>query len=227
MDATRAKMVENLQQEVQLLQQQMPRESAAAQRLMQDWENKCNELHKSNNVLQQEADKETLSHHHIFAFAAKQSRHESIAQLEVGIPDKQVHCLTEVLLDCDGELASTEYTVHHIVDQVEELCCVKRRSINLMSFGADGSAAIPTMALWTGSETSSEDVDDSDKDHKEWATNVIADISMEKSMSMLQSPRMLGTNPCVLNIWVHRPVILTEGILVPQAIPKRIGALLF
>lgn len=96
-------------------------------------------------------------------------------------------------------------------------------SIDLVSFGADGSAAdcksgVPTMAQSTGSETSSEDADDSDADREEWAANVIADVSMEKSMSILQSPRMrrsesmcsersgdtdLSSSP--KGFWCHKP----------------------
>lgn len=71
-------------------------------------------------------------------------------------------------------------------------------SIDLVSFGAEGSAAesksgVPAMTLSTGSETSSEDVDDSVVDREEceeWAAGVIADVSMDKSMSILQSPGM-------------------------------------
>ena len=82
--------------------------------------------------MQQEVDKGTLSDRRIFEFAAKQSNRESIAQSEIEIRDKQVQRLTEALLGRDGDLASAEYTVHHVEGQVEELCRVRRREdVNL------------------------------------------------------------------------------------------------
>jgi DNA repair exonuclease SbcCD ATPase subunit len=131
-DAKKARMVESLQREVQSLQQQMARKSAAAQKLIQEREVECDDLRKANNALQNEVDKGTLSDRRIFEFAAKQSNRESVAHTEIEIRDKQVQRLTEALLDRDGDLASAEYTVHHVEGQVEELCRVRRREdVNL------------------------------------------------------------------------------------------------
>jgi chromosome segregation ATPase len=131
-DAKKAKMVESLQRELQSLQQQMARKSAAAQKLLQEREKECAELQKANNALQQEVDKGTLSDRRIFELAAKQSNRESVAHAEIEIRDKLVERLTEALLDRDSELASAEHIVQRVEGQVEELCRVRRREdVNL------------------------------------------------------------------------------------------------
>jgi chromosome segregation ATPase len=132
MDTKKAKMIESLQREVQSLQQQMARKSAAAQKLIQEREKECAELRKTNNALQQEVDKGTLSDRRIFELAAKQSNRESVAHGEIEIRDKVVERLSEALLNRDAELASAEHNVQRVEGQVEELCRVRRREdVNL------------------------------------------------------------------------------------------------
>jgi hypothetical protein len=68
-------------------------------------------------------------------------------------------------------------------------------SIDLVSCGysSEGKSEVPLMAQSTGSETSSEDVDDPiayREECEEWAASVIADVSMDKSMSILQPTQM-------------------------------------
>lgn len=132
MDAKKAKMVNNLQREIQLLQQQMAKKSAAAQKLIQEREKECLELRTANKALQQEVDKGTLSDCRIFELAAKQSNRETAAHSEIEIRDQVVARLTETLLDRDSDLASAEHNVHRVEGQVEELCRVRRREdVNL------------------------------------------------------------------------------------------------
>jgi len=130
--AKKAKMVEALQKELQALQQQMARKSAAAQRLLQERETECNELRKTNKVLQNEVDKGSLSDRRIFELAAQQSSRESVATAEIELRDKLVQRLAEKLESRDSDLASAEYTVQRVEGQVEELCRVRRREdVNL------------------------------------------------------------------------------------------------
>ena len=130
--AKKAKMVEVLQKELQVLQQQMARKSAAAQRLLQERETECNELRKTNRVLQNEVDKGSLSDRRIFELAAQQSSRESVAAAEIELRDKLVQRLAEKLESRDSDLASAEYTVQRVEGQVEELCRVRRREdVNL------------------------------------------------------------------------------------------------
>ena len=130
--AKKGKMIEALQKEVQSLQQQMARKSSAAQRLLQQREAECNELRKTNKVLQNEVDKGSLSDRRIFELAAQQSNRESVAAAEIELRDKLVQRLAEKLESRDSELASAEYTVQKVEGQVEELCRVQRREdVNL------------------------------------------------------------------------------------------------
>ena len=131
-DAKKAKMVEQLQREIQSLQQQMTRKSAAAQRLIQEREAECIELRKQNKFLAQEVDKGSISDRRIFELAAQQSNRESMVSAEIDIRDKVVQRLTEKLVAKDGDLASAEYKVTQIDNQVAELCRVRRREdVNL------------------------------------------------------------------------------------------------
>jgi len=131
-DTKKSKMVDQLQREVQSLQQQMSRKSAAAQRLIQEREAECIELRKQNKFLSQEVDKGSLSDRRIFELAAQQSNRESVASAEIEIRDKVVERLTEKLVAKDGDLASAEYQVNQIDSQVAELCRVRRREdVNL------------------------------------------------------------------------------------------------
>ena len=131
-DVKKTKMVDQLQREVQSLQQQMLRKSAAAQRLIQEREAECIDLRKQNKFLSQEVDKGSLSDRRIFELAAQQSNRESVASAEIEIRDKVVERLTEKLVANDGDLASAEYQVTQIDNQVAELCRVRRREdVNL------------------------------------------------------------------------------------------------
>ena len=131
-DVKKTKMVDQLQREVQSLQQQMTRKSAAAQRLIQEREAECIDLRKQNKFLAQEVDKGSLSDRRIFELAAQQSNRESVASAEIEIRDKVVERLTEKLVANDGDLASAEYQVTQIDNQVAELYRVRRREdVNL------------------------------------------------------------------------------------------------
>jgi hypothetical protein len=126
------KQVESLQREIQSLQQQMSKKSAAAQRLIQEREAECIELRKTNKFLSQEVDKGSLSDRRIFELAAQQSNRESVASIEIEIRDKVVERLTEKLVAKDGDLASAEFQVQKIDNQVAELSRVRRREdVNL------------------------------------------------------------------------------------------------
>uniref|UniRef100_A0A7S1CYD3 GRIP domain-containing protein n=1 Tax=Cyclophora tenuis TaxID=216820 RepID=A0A7S1CYD3_CYCTE len=131
-DAKKSKIIETLQREVQNLQIQMGRKSAAAQRLIQERESECIELRKANKVLQQEVDKGSLSDRRIFELAAQQSNRESVASAEIELRDKLVAKLSHKLEARDGDLASAEYNARKVEGQVEELCRVRRREdVNL------------------------------------------------------------------------------------------------
>jgi len=123
----KARMVDNLQRELQLLQQQMARKSSAAQRLLQERESECKELRKRSKALQQELDKGSLSDRRIFELAAQQSNRESVAALEIDIRNTLVEKLTHTLASRDGDLASVEYQSQKIESKVEDLCRIRRR----------------------------------------------------------------------------------------------------
>lgn len=131
-DAKRGKMIESLQREIQSLQQQMAKKSAAAQKLIQQREAECIELRKTTKALQQEVDKGSLSDRRIFELAAQQSNRESVAVSEIEVRDQMVDKLTEKLEVQDVDLAEAEYNVKHYENQVEELCRIRRREdVNL------------------------------------------------------------------------------------------------
>jgi hypothetical protein len=126
-DTKTTKLVESLQREVQNVKQQMAKKSAAAQRLVQEKELECRELRKSNQALQHEVDKGSLSDRRILELAAKQSNRESQQFSEIEIRDKMIDRMKEKLLDRDGKLASVENHVQEVEGQVEELYRVRRR----------------------------------------------------------------------------------------------------
>ena len=131
-DAKKSKMIDTLQREVQSLQQQMAKKSAAAQKLIQQREFECIELRKTTKTLQQEVDKGSLSDRRIFELAAQQSNRESAAASEIDVRDKIVDKLTGKLVVQDGDLAKAEYSVKSFENQVEELCRIRRREdVNL------------------------------------------------------------------------------------------------
>ena len=131
-DAKKSKMIETLQREVQSMQQQMTKKSAAAQKLIQQREAECIELRKTTKALQLEVDKGSLSDRRIFELAAQQSNRESVAVSEIEVRDKMVDKLTEKLEVQDVDLAKAEYNVKHYENQVEELCRIRRREdVNL------------------------------------------------------------------------------------------------
>lgn len=131
-DTKKSKMIETLQREVQSLQQQMAKKSAAAQKLIQQREAECIELRKTAKALQLEVDKGSLSDRRIFELAAQQSNRESVAVSEIEVRDKMVDKLTEKLEVQDVDLAKAEYNVKHYENQVEELCRIRRREdVNL------------------------------------------------------------------------------------------------
>ena len=131
-DAKKGKMIESLQREIQSLQQQMAKKSAAAQKLIQQREAECIELRKTTKALQQEVDKGSLSDRRIFELAAQQSNRESVAVSEIEVRDQMVDKLTEKLEVQDVDLAEAEYNVKHYENQVEELCRIRRREdVNL------------------------------------------------------------------------------------------------
>ena len=128
----KAKMVDSLQRELQALQQQMSKKSAAAQRLLQEREKDCMELKKRNKILQQELDKGSFSDRKIFELAEKQSNRESLATAEIQMRNELVRHLTEKLENHDTELASAEYSSKQIEGQFEDLCRIHRREdVNL------------------------------------------------------------------------------------------------
>jgi chromosome segregation ATPase len=131
-DAKKTKLVDSLQREVQTLQQQMARKSAAAQRLIQEREAECIELRKANKILQQEVDKGSLSDRRIFELAEQQSNRESVAAVEIEMRDKLMKQLAEMLEARDGDLAAAEYAKQQVEKYIEELGRVKRREdVNL------------------------------------------------------------------------------------------------
>jgi DNA repair exonuclease SbcCD ATPase subunit len=131
-EAKKSKVIESLQKEVQSLQQQMAKKSAAAQKLIQQREAECIELRKSTKALQQEVDKGSLSDRRIFELAAQQSNRETLAVSEIEVRDKLVDKLTEKLEVQDVDLAKAEYNMKQYENQVEQLCRIRRREdVNL------------------------------------------------------------------------------------------------
>jgi chromosome segregation ATPase len=131
-EAKKAKMVDVLQKEVQSLQQQMAKKSAAAQRLLQEKESECTELRKANKALQQELDKGKFEDTHLFELAEKQSNRETSAAAEIEIRDSLLERMKVNLVERDGELARVENHVQEVEVQMEQLCRVRRREdVNL------------------------------------------------------------------------------------------------
>lgn len=131
-DAKSSKAMESIQKELQLTKQQMARKSAAAQRLLQQREDECAKLRKTNKELQQEVDKGSYSDRKIFELAALQSNRESQQVSEIELRDNIIERLKEALLERDGDLASAEKHAREIEGQIEELCRIQRREdVNL------------------------------------------------------------------------------------------------
>merc|ERR1712176_1614386 len=120
-------MIKSLKSQVENLQNQMKKKSSVAQKMIKERESECVELRKTNNLLQNEVDKGSLSDRRIFELAAHQSNRETAAVAEIEIRDKLIQNLTQKLEAGDGDLADAEQTVLKKEDQVEELARVHRR----------------------------------------------------------------------------------------------------
>ena len=105
----------------------MKKKSAAAQKMIKEREAECAELRKTNNDLQNEVDKGSLSDRRIFELAAHQSNRDTAAVAEIAIRDTMIEQLSRKLDEGDGDLASAEITVVRAEDQVEQLARVHRR----------------------------------------------------------------------------------------------------
>jgi len=135
--------------QLEALQQQMARKSAAAQKLLQQREQECIELRKSNKAMKHELDSGSSSDRHIFELAAKQSNRESLVATEVEIREELMSKLTQELSSRDIELAVVEKAVLDAEEQVEELCRIKRREdVNLDYLK---SVVVKFLSLPTGS----------------------------------------------------------------------------
>jgi len=135
--------------QLEALQQQMARKSAAAQKLLQQREQECIELRKGNKAMKHELDSGSSSDRHIFELAAKQSNRESLVATEVEIREELMSKLTQELSSRDIELAVVEKAVLDAEEQVEELCRIKRREdVNLDYLK---SVVVKFLSLPTGS----------------------------------------------------------------------------
>lgn len=123
----KSRMIKTLKTQVDSLQNQMKKKSAAAQKMIKEREAECAELRKTNNYLQNEVDKGSLSDRRIFELAAHQSNRDTAAVAEIAIRDTMIEQLSRKLEDGDGDLASAEITVVRAEDQVEQLARVHRR----------------------------------------------------------------------------------------------------
>jgi len=123
----KSRMIKSLQNQVENLQNQMKKKSAAAQKILKEREAECIELRKTNKFLQNEVDKGSLSDRRIFELAAQQSNRETAAVAEIEIRDRLVARLTEKLEQRDGDLASAELIVEKAEGEVEALSRVHRR----------------------------------------------------------------------------------------------------
>jgi len=123
----KAKMIKSLQAQVDNLQNQMKKKSAAAQKMIKERESECTELRKTNKYLQTEVDKGSLSDRRIFELAAQQSNRETAATAEIEVRDRLIERLTAKLEAGDGDLASAEIAVQKKEEQVEDLARVHRR----------------------------------------------------------------------------------------------------
>lgn len=123
----KSKMIKTLKAQVDNLQNQMKKKSAAAQKMIKEREAECVELRKTNKYLHSEVDKGSLSDRRIFELAANQSNRETAAVSEIEIRDKLIERLTYKLEEGDGDLASAELTVEKTEDQVEALARIHRR----------------------------------------------------------------------------------------------------
>lgn len=123
----KSRMIKSLQNQVENLQNQMKKKSAAAQKILKERESECIELRKTNKFLQNEVDKGSLSDRRIFELAAQQSNRETAAVAEIEIRDRLVARLTEKLEQRDGDLASAELIVEKTEGEVEALSRVHRR----------------------------------------------------------------------------------------------------
>ena len=123
----KSKTIKSLQAQVENLSSQMKKKSAAAQKILKEREAECIELRKTNQYLQNEVDKGSLSDRRIFELAAQQSNRETAAVAEIEFRDKLIAQLTKKLEQFDGDLATAEIEVVEKGDQVESLARVHRR----------------------------------------------------------------------------------------------------
>eukprot|EP00804_Cyclotella_cryptica_P005885 CCRYP_000165-RA/>CCRYP_000165-RA protein AED:0.39 eAED:0.39 QI:0/-1/0/1/-1/0/1/0/472 len=123
----KSRTIKSLQAQVENLQSQMKKKSAAAQKILKEREAECIELRKTNKFLQNEVDKGSLSDRRIFELAAQQSNRETAAVAEIEIRDRLVARLTKKLEQYDGDLASAEISIVQAEDHVESLARVHRR----------------------------------------------------------------------------------------------------
>ncbi|KAL3816306.1 hypothetical protein ACHAXA_011067 [Cyclostephanos tholiformis] len=123
----KASMIKTLKAQIDSLQNQMKKKSAAAQKMIKEREAECAELRKINSSLQKEVDRGSLSDRRIFELAAHQSNRDTAAVAEIAIRDTMIEQLSRKLEEGDGDLASAEITVVRAEDQVEQLARVHRR----------------------------------------------------------------------------------------------------
>jgi len=127
-----SKLIQSLQSELQSVQQQMARKSAAAQNLLRQREAECEKLNEALKKLQKDFDKGGVSDRRIFEIAEKQSNRDSAMIVEIEIRDKLMDKMKDALVDRDGDLATAEYQCKQQEDQVAELSRVHRREdVNL------------------------------------------------------------------------------------------------
>jgi hypothetical protein len=123
----KTKMIKTLKAQVDSLQNQLKKKSAAAQKMIKEREAECAELRKTNSSLQNEVDQGSLSDRRIFELAAHQSNRDTAAVAEIAIRDTMIEQLSRKLEEGDCDLASAEITVVRAEDQVEQLARVQRR----------------------------------------------------------------------------------------------------
>lgn len=127
-----SQVILSLQSELQSVQQQMARKSAAAQNLLRQKEVECEKLNEALKKLQKDFDRVGLSDRRIFEIAEKQSNRDSAMSAEIDIRDKLMDKMKDALVDRDGDLASAEYDVKQKEDLLAELGRVQRREdVNL------------------------------------------------------------------------------------------------
>jgi chromosome segregation ATPase len=127
-----SQVIQSLQSELQTVQQQMARKSAAAQNLLRQKEVECEKLSEALKKLQKDFDRVGLSDRRIFEIAEKQSNRDSAMSAEIDIRDKLMEKMKDALVGRDGDLASAEYNVKQKEDLLAELGRVQHREdVNL------------------------------------------------------------------------------------------------